>query len=64
MPVLQLHAEDDRYFVTQLFSFFRFSPLESLLMMMLMIRVIPLDLAMNLHKVAVDGGKTNIKLQV
>ena len=31
---------------------------------MTMARVIPLDLAMNLHKAAVDAGKTNIKMQV
>ena len=32
--------------------------------LMMMVRVIPLDLAMNLHKAAVDAGKTNIKMQV
>ena len=31
---------------------------------MTMARVIPLDLAMNLHKAAVDAGKTNTKMQV
>ena len=30
----------------------------------MVVRVIPLELATNLHKAAVDAGKTNIKLQV
>ena len=32
--------------------------------MMVVVRVIPLELATNLHKAAVDAGKTNIKMQV
>ena len=35
-----------------------------MMMMMVVVRVIPLELATNLHKAAVDAGKTNIKLEV
>ena len=72
VPVLQLHAEDDRSFVTLLISDFQAQASKKLveawiifqMLMMTMARVIPLDLAMNLHMAAVDAGKTNIKMQV
>ena len=32
--------------------------------MVIFLRVVPLDLAMNLNKAAVTAGKTNIKMQV